>query len=241
MAKPKQYIGVTGITTIEDVENMTNALDGHFGMYGILMDYRTQIGEIHKNRYANVKDVADLMKKMPEDSLRTIHWCGKELNLNLLERALETGEGLCNAVQLNMPYPPLERLKEFKDNHSHKIIFEIERCMFEEPKEMARKIVPYVPFIDYAIIDQSMGEGRPIDPAVSRAVANEIENLGLGIVVAGGLNAQRVLDPEIADLIIEYHTSTDAEGNLMNKNDHLDSSKVTEYVKAVKAVHDKNG
>ncbi len=236
----KQYIGVTGITTIEDVENMTNALDGHLGMYGILMSQKTLQGLPRRGRYANKEDIHYLMEKMPENSLRTIHWCGKELDSRFLENAMHISEGLCNAIQLNMPYPSIKELGKFTENHNHKIIFQIEDCMFEEPKEMAKKIVPYVPFIDYAIIDQSGGKGIPINAEMSRAVANELEKLDLGIVFAGGLDAQRV--PEIAGLIRDYHASIDAEGHLMNMEDHLDNSKVTNYIKAgIKAVYDKNG
>ncbi|MEK6882768.1 MAG: hypothetical protein AABY22_24305 [Nanoarchaeota archaeon] len=100
--------------------------------------------------------------------------------------------------------------------------------MFELPFDMKKKIEPYTDLVDYVLIDQSMGSGIPIDPKVSRDVAEVLRTLGLGIVFAGGLNSKRVR--EIAPLIREFNASIDAESRLMNDEDELDETKVSAYI-----------
>lgn len=236
----KQYIGVTGLTTPEDVENVKKALDGHYGMYGVLMSKKRLGMKKSERRWIGIDNLVDVMEKMPDDALRTVHWCAPKFDIYDVCKAIDIiGDG-CNAVQLNMVYPPPERLEAIKRNYPNlQIIFQIERCMFEEPKVMSKKMEPYESLIDYVIIDQSMGEGIPINPAVSRVVAEEFEKLNIGIVFAGGLTAKRVKD--IGDLIREFDASIDAEGQLMNpETDTLDSLKVKNYIEAaIDEMHNK--
>ncbi len=229
--KPRQYIGVTGITTLDDAENMNESLEGYFGMYGILMSRKRLSENKYDGRWADIRDIPDLMRNMPENSLRTIHWCDNEFRPDLLEKVMNISKGLCNAVQLNIAYPSPELLKQFKEkNPEVKIIYQIERCTFKDPRIMAQELEKYAPLVDYAIIDASGGEGIPIDKEVSRNIAVELEKLDLGIVFAGGLTAQKVI--EISDLIKEFNASIDAEGRLMNEERKLDNTKVKEYIKA---------
>lgn len=235
--KKKQYIGVTGLTTLDDVENMNNALEGHYGMYGVLMRARTFTEPLPIRKWAGKANVASLLEKMPEDSLKTIHWCAPEFYKKHIDWAIDLCEGLCNAIQLNMIYPPADGVNSLKEDYPNmQIIFQIEDSMFEDPRIMKEKLEPYESLVDYVIIDQSMGRGIPIKPAVCRAVAEELEKLDIGIVFAGGLNAKRVR--EIGPLIREFSASIDAEGQLMNSADCLDSPTVEDYIKtAIDEMH----
>ena len=226
-----KYIGITGITTKEDVSVITEELDNHLGMYGILMNRQTVQGRPRHGRWAGLEDIPDLMKGMPNYALKTIHWCDNSLDEKKVLKAIEATEGNCNAIQLNLVYPSPNFFKMLKENYNLETIFQIESCMFEKPKVMKKKILPYVGVVDYVLIDQSMGAGKAIDVRVSRAVANELKDLEFGIVFAGGLDAAKVV--EAAALIEEFRASIDAEGRLMkDKSDGLDLIKVRDYIRA---------
>ena len=234
-----RYIGVTGFTTIEDVDIMNKSLGSSLGMYGILMSHSTLKGKPIRGRYAALCDVKELMHNMPDKSLRTIHWCdggwrNRENAWKGIEEAINSAGGECNAIQLNMAYPLVDFFKTLKEKYNFKTIFQIEAQMFEDPKEMAKKMQPYKNFVDYVIIDQSMGAGIPIDPAVSKAVAKEMQGLGLGVVFAGGLCKDNVV--EIADMIKEFEASVDEEGRLMNPAGSLDHGKVKDYVREARKI-----
>lgn len=229
--KSKQYIGVTGITTVEHVKNMNNALGDHLGMYGILKSMKRLYQHEPEGRWAGIDTIPELLKEMPEDSLRTLHWCAPDIDIYYINRVLDEGEGLYNAIQLNMAYPSIEGIASLKRlQEDIKVIFQIEDCMFGEIQEMERRIKPYVNSIDYAIIDQSMGAGKPIDPKTSRGVAVMLKRLKIDVVFAGGLTDKKV--GEISDLIREFDGSIDAEGNLMNEEGKLSHIKVRNYIKA---------
>jgi phosphoribosylanthranilate isomerase len=238
-----RYVGVTGFTTLDDVAIMTGTLNGNFGMYGILMSHTTLREKSQRGRYAALGDIANLMNKMPETSLRTLHWCDSRWHdrkdpWRSIEIAIDSTKGACNAIQLNMEYPPVKYFEDLKEKHNLKTIFQIEAQMFEDPAKMREKMQPYAKFMDYVIIDQSMGAGIPIDPKISKAVAREVHSLNAGVVFAGGFNAKRVAD--IGDLIREFDASIDAEGQLMKDHvDELDHKKVKDYVSAAISVMQK--
>lgn len=231
-----RYIGVTGITSKEDVAVITEALDGHVGMYGILMKKEILEGRPRKGRWPYVEDVPAIMEKVPAGSLATIHWCDSRKICNesvILNSVIYAGDK-CNAIQLNLVYPPAKLFGALKEE-GLKTIFQIEDCMFEDPIIMRKKMQPYQDVVDYVIIDQSMGAGIPINPDISKAVASELKDLGFGIVFAGGLNETRVKD--ISDLINKYNASVDAEGQLMkDSKDGLDHTKVKNYIKSAVSV-----
>ncbi|MBD3262850.1 hypothetical protein GF374_00545 [Candidatus Woesearchaeota archaeon] len=237
--KNKQYIGVTGITSLNDVENMTKALDGHYGMYGILMSKKRLDMQLPERRWAGIESIPYLMKAMPNDSLRTIHWCSNDFNLIDIFRAIEITGDKCNTIQLNLFYPPVSGLELMKSRYPNmKIIFQIEKDMFENPKIMKKKIKPYESLVDYVILDQSMGAGISIDEKISRAVAEELQDLDFGLVLAGGLTANKVKD--IGSLIREFNASVDAEGQLMNSKNTLDNTIVKDYITtAIDEMHNK--
>ncbi len=230
---PQPYIGVTGITSLKDVKNMQRALDraeeNVLGMYGILMNGATLYEKTHRGRWAKIEDVPELMKAMPKESLKAVHWCADELKYNELSDVMRSTNFECTALQLNMSYPSLDELTRFRKDYTNvRIIFQIEKEMLENPLDMKKKIEPYVNLVDYLLVDQSMGGGIPIDPKVSSEVAEALMPLERGIVFAGGLNSMRV--KEIAPLIRKFNASIDAESRLMNDEDKLDNLKVGAYI-----------
>ncbi|MFH0869060.1 MAG: hypothetical protein V1839_02430 [archaeon] len=232
MNKPP-YIGVTGFTTLEDVWVMADALEGSFGMLGVLMSHHTLKNGKKRGRWAALADVKTLMEKMPQNALRTIHWCDygceKSDSWKGIEDAIKSSGGECNAIQLNMAYPPIKYFKDLKEQYDLKTIFQIEEQMFEKPGDMARKIAPYAPYVDYVLIDKSMGAGQPIDPVISRAVAHALYPLGMGIVLTGGLCAKEIVKHRV--LFREFKASSDAEGKLINKyTGSLDHKEQRAYV-----------
>jgi phosphoribosylanthranilate isomerase len=231
----ERYIGVTGITTKEDVQVMTKALDGHLGMYGVLMSPHTLEGGKCTGRWANLEDIPGLMAEMPKHALRTIHWCDGTDREKIVS-AVDATDGYCNAIQLNLVYPSPDIFRMLKEKYNLTNIFQIEKCMFEDPIIMKKKMEPYVGIVDYVLIDQSMGAGKLLDAGISKAVASVLKDLGFGITHAGGLNGKRILQPPIPELIIRDNASTDAEGQLLNYNDKLDHTAVVYYIDSAKCI-----
>ncbi len=235
----KPYIGVTGITCIEDVEIMKHALGDSYGMFGILVSSNTLNGENpHRGRYPNIKIVKDLLEEMPENALRAIHYNSENIEnvSNDVNKIVNLTNGLCNCVQLNMEYPPLDQVISIKDeNKDLKIIFQLGKDSMGEGshKDILPKMKPYVPYIDYILIDASGGSGLEMKITDTLKYAKSLKNLK-PLTFAGGLNGDNI--HLFMSLIEEFDASIDAEGKLMNYHDILDHNKVDTYVRIAKKI-----
>lgn len=235
----KPYIGVTGITCKEDVEIMKQTLKESYGMYGILVSEDTLKGkEPHRGRYPKVGIIKDLLRIMPENALRAIHYNSKDMN-NIskdVEKIIQLTDGLCNCVQLNMEYPPIEQVVSIKDrNKDLKIIFQLGKDSMKRNayKGIALKMEPYVPYIDYILIDASQGAGIELKILETMDFAKPLRRLK-PLTFAGGLNGFSIF--LFISMIEEFGASVDAEGKLMNENDTLDHEKVQNYIRAARTI-----
>jgi phosphoribosylanthranilate isomerase len=235
----KPYIGITGITCKEDVEIIKQALGDSYGMYGVLVSDETlKGGKPHRGRYPNIDAIKDIFRVIPENALRAVHYNsehGDSLSKDI-EEIVRLTDGLCNCIQLNIEYPPLDQVVAIKnENKDLKIIFQLGKDSMKGKayKNVAAKIGPYVPYIDYILIDASQGAGKELKIIDTIEFAKPLRSLR-PLVFAGGLDGFSLY--LFISLIEEFCASVDAEGKLMNNNDTLDHEKLKLYVRAAKTI-----
>lgn len=237
MEKNEPYIGITGITCVDDVEIIKNALGNSYGMYGVLVSRDTlKNGKPHRNRYPNIGSINKLFWAMPENALRAVHYNSEvkhEISKYVKEIMSLTG-GLCNCVQLNIEYPPIYQVREIKEeNKDLKIIFQIGRdsLLNMKTRYIVKNMEPYVPYIDYILIDKSQGAGIQMEIIGIVELANPLSKLK-SLTFAGGLDGSNIC--VFITLIENFCAGIDAEGKLMDDNDTLDHEKVAKYIRSAK-------
>lgn len=235
----KPYIGITGITCVEDVYVIKNALGNSYGMYGVLVSNDTlKNGKPLRNRYPYINTINKLFETMPENALRAVHYnpeVKNEISKDVKDIMRLTG-GFCNCIQLNIEYPPLEQVILIKnENRNLKIIFHIGRDSIANMKsrDIVQNIMPYIPYIDYILIDKSEGEGIEMKIAGTVELARPLVKLK-PLTFAGGLDGTNIY--RYMSMIEGFCASIDAEGRLMNNNDILDHEKVKAYVRSAKSM-----
>ncbi len=235
----KPYIGVTGITCIEDVEIIKSTLEDSYGMYGVLVSENTlKMVKPHRGRYPNIDSLKEIFRAMPENALRAVHYNSRDVG-NISEdvrKIVELTDGICNCVQLNIEYPPVDQVAKIKDwNKDINIIFQLGKESLGEfaYKYVTSNVKPYIPFIDYIIIDASQGAGAELKIIDTIKFAKPLSFIK-PLTFAGGLNGDNI--HIFISLIEEFNASIDAEGRLMNDNDNLDHDKVISYIRIAKRI-----
>ncbi len=232
------YIGITGFTSKKEVEELIKEIPDNFSrklMVGVLISYNTMRYKTPTGRYARVEDVKNIFLEDPR-IINLIHYCDKDKTnvLENLERLIERAdtENL-HGFQLNMPWPALQIVRAFKEKYpDQKIVLQMERNDFDmTPGFMADCLSLYNEYVEYVILDMSMGKGIQMNPNKLMQYAREIQKINnMHIVFAGGLKAgnMKLLKP----LIKEFpNMSIDAEGKLMDPRfDVLDVDKCKEYL-----------
>lgn len=232
-----QYIGVTGFTSPREVSWMTEALDGHLGMYGVLATPETIAGkEPHKGRYARKEDLPRLFGCMPADSIRALHYCprGMLTAQGVIEAVSACGSHM-NAVQLNTgEWPSVNLIKTLKYGRLSKtgMIFQVGPGMLADkrPSEVAELFYAYDDVVDYILLDGSGGRGIPLESSWIAEAIEELRKIGIssGVTVAGGLEASTL--HRVEQLVKDYHVSIDAESKLLDGNDRLHEGRLKGYV-----------
>jgi len=233
--KTMPYIGITGFTKKEEVEELIKEIPENFSrklMVGVLVSHKRMDLPISIRRFAATKDIKDIFLN---DSrvINMIHYCNldKENILEDLEKLVEVGGKNLHGFQLNMQWPALQIVRAFKEKHpDQKIVLQMKRNDFDMlPQYMADCLSLYNDFVEYVILDMSMGAGIQMDPKKLGQYAREIQKISnVHIVFAGGLRAENldILKP----LVKEFpNMCIDAEGQLMNDWDKLDIKKCQKY------------
>jgi phosphoribosylanthranilate isomerase len=235
--KARPYVGVTGLTTVEETKNVCNlfhragyGLDNpHLPMIGFLVSYKTLNQEETKNRrYPAIKSLDSLLKEAQGKVFTTIHYNTKETDTLAIQiKKIFEGiyeENLCRGLQLNIPWPKITEVEEIKDKYPEmKIIFQASKKMLIEydPKDIARRISQYGKLLDYCLIDPSGGNGEPFDldksASIYFATNKRCPNLTIGF--AGGLNGDFIKEKVnyLNSVIGHNNFSIDSEGGLRNK------------------------
>ncbi len=211
--REKPYIGVTGISTPNEAatitqtfasEGLTNKGGNHIGMVGVLVDQRSLVARIRERiKYPNLDQIRQIFEATQGNTFNTLHYhtyhestLASQLNQLLTSNSLYS-DGLCNGVQLNMPWPPADDVIRTKITFPDlKIIIQLGPRILAEnnPEDIATNLTPYIGSIDYVLIDPSGGRNRIFKVNTVAPVHNRIReaypDLSLGF--AGGFNARNV-------------------------------------------------
>lgn len=125
-----------------------------------------------------------------------------------LSKAMSYARGNLHAVQLDMTWPDPGMIASavHASRHVVQVILQIGRKALEQadrnPKEVVSMLEDYTNVIDGVLLDQSMGEGKLMDPnlLLSYAEAISVAHPSLHIAVAGGLEPKNV---EVLEPLLE--------------------------------------
>jgi hypothetical protein len=231
------YVGVTGPTTVNEVRDVSNAfLDHNFGvdaghraMLGFLVSHRT-LNHQHTNnrRYPVVGLLPDLLSVVPRGMLTMVHYNSRELE-TLDEQMLDVMEtpyhqGLCQAIQLNIPWPFTTTIEKVKRRlPGLEIVIQLSRASMEglNLAQISERVYRYKDLADHVLIDPSGGQGREFDLETSARLYEFIKEKcpGLTIGFAGGLSGDNVEQrvSKLRSMLRTSHFSIDAEGHLRDK------------------------
>lgn len=273
MKENKAYLGITGITDILEIHSCIVSFRRyglfnlkHFRpMLGFLMSYKYFFypGEYYSKLTRNVPpeflfQIHDVLKEFPQ-IFTTLHYYSKnkesfsreilwllelwDFKKDSNEHAIGDPIGLreiIQGIQLNIKNPSLNEIKKIKELHpSLKIIYQ-----YNDLSITPYSIKDYGEYIDYILIDNSLGKGKNIN-----LYSKNIHNLYLALEktfprkilgFAGGMNGENIemRISRINELMGKFNYSIDSESKLRNSEDILDFDKVNLYisnfVKAIK-------
>ncbi len=237
--KNKPYIGVTGFTQKRQIEEVLDEPffsddSSHSFMAGLLISEKTWNGEIggFPKRYPRRKDAFGIFTNHSY-SLNFVHYNTKHketLDVQLVDIESHFGPEL-HGFQLNIVWPELRTLENFRKKSSKLIVLQISRGAFkhvdESPKKLVDKISQgYSDLVDYVLLDPSGGESKEMDFDLARRQISEFYDSGLNsklrLGVAGGLSASVLYDNR--EFFAEFNElSIDAEGKMRHpKTDEFD-------------------
>ena len=243
------YIGITGFKTREQVEAVLAAhpAESEFlVMVGVLANDRSIRDEPVKNskRYPAKDELGKIFVKHPK-ALNLIHFnTGRPSKLldDMFYALLLAGPD-CQGLQLNIPWPSKQVLRDFQkycqSEYCKTIVLQCGKKALNEvgwsPRKLTERLKAYKGLIDYVLIDPSSGTGQEFDPyfvcACFGAIGRALPDIGLGI--AGGLNAEslgRLLDP-ILGAFPGLGFSTDTETGVRDDQDDFVVPEAIRYLR----------
>lgn len=263
----KPYIGITGfmnqneINLIGEQFNIDSSMRGIQFMIGILMSQKTLHGKPNRypNRYPDRKDIPALFWG-PAGSIRVIHYSTDTPETLAHELMMIVGMyghigniniRRLNGFQLNIAWPPLEQLQEFRAvemvaNQNYQIILQVNRRAIEQvedsPDKLVEKLKEYEGVVDHILLDQSGGTGKSLDVEYTKRYVERLigSNQPFGISIAGGLSAES-LRGDVLELLKEFPSvSIDAEGRIRDESDKMDLEMAGEYIGAALSIYKEN-
>jgi hypothetical protein len=252
-----KYIGITDVPSAEAARTLLEApakrgvvnTTGHKLGVGVMMSWKTLNGV--SSRWSGIfppnERVADIFIDDPR-VFNILHYADYE-NLTSrddIRRAIRLGGPNIHALQLDMPWPDMVTqcagvFLETRDPPTLKVILQVGSAAMSmrdnDPKKVARTLAEYwsCGFVEYVLLDRSMGEGRTMDAHLLGKYLHEIrrELPNIGIVVAGGLGTTSLtlLEP-FRQSGTHKDLSIDAQGRLRpsgSARDPLDLTMAEEY------------
>lgn len=206
-------------------------------MVGVLASWRTLYENKESGRYPKIENIKNIFVEHPL-ALNLVHYNTRRTD-NLCEQLVQltkvSGPNI-HGLQLNIPWPPKDELYTYRSEYpNHKIVIMVNDDALNDvlysQQSLVSKIKEYKDIVDYVLLDQSCGHGIPLDVEFMRRYLDVLykEDLGLGIVVAGGLcsttlNIIKTIINDFPDL------SIDAEGKLRNQDDSLNLGLTYDYL-----------
>lgn len=264
----RPYVGVTGATSVKEVDHLVGVFtdagftleSSHLPTVGFLVSQKTLYGQPGNLRYPPVQDLRSLLEATGGTTFNTLHYnssqgSGEVLSSSesdstlayqiavLFNRGIYS-EGLCQAVQLNIVWPPPDQIKRIRGLFPDlKVILQLSQgCLVEPPTQVVDKVGNYADLINYILIDPSSGKGqvfsaRLVLPFYQR-IKSAFPEIALGF--GGGFTGENIrsrLDQLVSE-IGDKNFSVDAEGGLRDKrtkeygDDDYNPQKVEDYINA---------
>ncbi|MBI3074869.1 MAG: hypothetical protein HYY92_01485 [Parcubacteria group bacterium] len=248
----KPYIGITGFMSVGEVLSILDTAEGtipananRLVMVGVLASQKTMRGISNKwpNRYPPKDRIDGLFQNHPH-ALNLIHYNTKEEGTlaEQLHAMTEIGGPNLHGFQLNIAWPSLAVLYEFRRRHPTKVVVlqigaHALAMVKHSPEWLVKMTAHYEPVADYVLLDPSGGTGKPLDVEEMRGYLRALtaRKLAMGLGIAGGLSPATLHN--IAPLAREFpDMSIDAEGRLRTEDDHLDLAIAKEYLREASAL-----
>lgn len=246
------YIGITDFETIRQVEQMIDVFDKAQEKYpssisrklmiGVMISYKT-LNNI-SSRWSAIWVKKELIKFLFINNpsvYNTLHYADYKGNTNSehLLRATEYGGENIQSLQLDMIWPSVEMLAEFKKERPEiDLILQVGKPAFKQinndPAQLVRQLKRYESIIEFVLLDKSMGQGKAMNANELLIYFKAIIDSGINISLAGagGLSPKNV---KIAQPLFDYHKrmSVDAQTGLKtnyNLEEPTNWSMATEYI-----------
>lgn len=237
----KPYIGVTGITNTHEAtviaqtfidEGLTDEQSSHRGMVGVLASERSLIPNFKgRVKYPNLDQIHQIFRITHNRAFKTLHYhtyyesaLSQQLE-QLLDQSNLYADRLCEGVQLNIKWPPVNEVERTKMTFPDlKIILQLgPRVLAErDPANIVARLSPYVALIDYALIDPSGGKKKIFRINRVAPLYNQIKEAypDLAMVFAGGFDARNTITRlwVLSQTIGTTNFSIDAEGGLRTQS-----------------------
>ena len=238
----RPYIGVTGVSSPEEVTAARLCIpedSNHALMVGCLVSEKSWNGIPVKwhHRHPDPSRLSLLFQHDPK-VINLVHYHAKDsegLAERLDEIAMKSGPYL-HGFQLNMMWPDRAEMAHYLDLYPHHFFVMqfgvgMQKAADFDPKTIVAVVKSYADLVSYVLLDPSGGRGEEMDTTFMRRVltllVDECPQVMPGI--AGGLGPSTL--HRITDLIRDYpQLSIDAEGRLRDRDDHLDTTLMMEYL-----------
>lgn len=238
----RPYIGVTGFMNRTDAEEILKIWPDNAKydlMIGVLASSKTINGTPNKwpKRYPQPLRIRSIFPNHPH-ALNLIHYSTDNPDnlLNEMSGISEIAGENFHGFQLNIPWPVREELIHYSHlgYGNQRVVLQIGeralRMIDHSPAKLAARLRKNYWPVDYLLLDQSAGQGKPLDPIKLREYLLELysADLTMKIGISGGLNSDTLY--LINNLIREFpDLSIDAEGRLRDHEDNLHVGSAIEY------------
>lgn len=200
------YVGICDFPNMEQSLKSANFFQGlceEYGvqnrklMIGVMMSFKTLTGAPSKwtDIFPKKERIARIFVDHPA-AFNTLHYADYDCNTSPwhLTEAAEWAGPLCQAIQLDMIWPPDVIVKGFRRNFPNmQVVLQINTNALQEvedkPDVLVEQLKRYEGILDYILLDKSHGRGVGMNAEVllpfALAVAEHLP--WLGIAGAGGL------------------------------------------------------
>ncbi len=229
----KSHIGITGFGSNQeylDVLGKKNSAWKSSIQAGVLVSSKTLAGlrQEQTKRFPSMEVLPTIFGDIP-GVLNLIHFNTnqREQLVDDLLKAHELAGPYCHGFQLNIAWPSIQAIEEYRKVHpTAKITLQCGTKALDElenlEQDLPRRVLEYGDLINYVMIDQSGGKGLVYDHSfMFRAFSSLEAATQVGLILAGGLSYKNLyrLHP-LWKRFKEF--SIDVESGVRNKQDDFD-------------------
>jgi hypothetical protein len=246
------YIGVTDFVSHDQVKQALECIPDAIGRrlhVGVMASYKTVSGIKTRTGWENIWPRNDALRSIfqPDPKVfNVLHYADfDEPSFTTADHVLkickEAGPYL-HGVQLDMAWPDVSLVEEIKQCFpDFEIILQIGNTALKRVSDstsfLDEWVRPYTRYVDYFLIDASMGKGQPMSPSHILGCFKEMSDVvdPDSMTAAGGLGP-RTYDLLHTILAWSNRVSCDAQGQLRSSGratDPIEMSRVCDYIRGV--------